>query len=130
MPVTWEWTHKIGEISVRREEKKDEFINFKLNIYSGNCLAIVLYEFKDSETKESKYNFWCFWNDLQHLKRCLGLKKGYNNLFKDEGSDNWTKIKLNTYYSQSIKMADLFAKAGHKVELYYKPFKAKKIKIK
>ena len=37
------------------------------------------------------------------------------------------KIKLNTYYTEATKIAEQFAKAGIKAELYYKePKKSKK----
>ena len=69
------------------------------------------------------YQFVTFFNDLNHLKRCLGLLKCWDgttsNLFKNV----ILKVKLNTYFKDCIKMAELFAKGGIKVELYYKEIK-------
>ena len=102
---------------------------FKLNIYNANCVGAVIYEWKQKDEETGKvhdmYQFWGFWSDLKHLKRCLGLIKDYNgnysNLYNGSvDSDNWVKLKLNVYYKGMSKIARLFAKAGYKVEIYYK----------
>lgn len=111
MAVNWTWKHKKGVITWMCGKEK-----FKVNIYSANCLGALIYDFRDEETKKSMYQFVGFWYDETHLKRCLGLVKGYDNHYKD----TIAKIKLNTYYKDSCKIAPLFAKAGFKVELYYK----------
>lgn len=120
----------MGVISVTRTRPDNQKqIRFKLNMYSANCVAAIIYEYKEKDEETGKvhnmYQFFGFWNDLDHLKRCLGLMKSYDgtctNLYNGtEDWDNWTKLKLNTYYPEMIKVAALFAKAGHKVELYYK----------
>ena len=54
---------------------------------------------------------------MENLKNMLGLiKKFKDNIYKDV----IMKIKLNTYYNDTLKIAQLFTKAGFKVELYYK----------
>lgn len=126
----------MGEILVERTRPDTgDKRRFKLNIYGANCVAAVVYEYKevDSNTgkKRDMYRFWCFWNNISHLKRCLGLIKDYDgsksNLYNGtQDWDNWKKLKLNIYYKDMLKMAELFAKAGHKVELYYKEPKVKK----
>lgn len=120
----------MGVISVTRTRPDNqEQIRFKLNMYSANCVAAVVYEFKQKDEETGKihnmYNFWTFWNDMNHLKICLGLKKDWqgkkNNLY--DGSydmDCWTKIKLNKYYTEMLEVGSLFAKAGFNVEYYYK----------
>lgn len=141
MSVNWSWKHKLGTIDVVRkmpEGQKD--IRFKLNLYAANCVAAIINDFKqvDPETgkKKDMYTFFGFWNDLDHLKRCLGLTKNYDglreNLYKSDDTygDTWVKIKLNTYYPEMIKVGALFAKAKHNVELYYKEPKEDKKKCK
>ena len=138
MSVNWSWKHKMGEVSVERTvPDTGKKIRFKLNMYSANCLAAVIYEFKEKDNDNkvhNMYRFWCFWNDIKHLERCLGLRKDYDGDHKNvyNGSvdwDNWKKIKLNVYYKEMLAVAGAFAKAGHKVELYYKePKKEKKSK--
>lgn len=130
MSVNWSWKHKIGTISVERTmPDTGAKERFKLNIYSANCVGAVIYEFKEKNEETGKvrnmYRFWCFWGDLKHLKRCLGLIKNYDgkysNLYNGSVSwDNWIKLKLNVYYKEMLTVAGLFAKAGHKVEIYYK----------
>lgn len=115
MAVNWNWNKKIGVATM--QNLKGE--KYKLNIYEANCLGALIYEFKDTNGKPM-YQFYGFWNDIKHLKNCLGLSREYkDNLYKGE----MLKIKLNSFYKDSIKMAGLFAKANIKVELYYKEIK-------
>ena len=101
----------------------------KLNIYRANCVGAVIYEWKQKDEKTGKaqdmYQFWGYWNDLNHLKRCIGLIKDYNgnysNLYNGSmDSDKWVKLKLNVYYREMLTVARLFTKAGYKVEIYHK----------
>ena len=129
MSVNWSWKYKMGEITVVRKLPDNKTLKFKLNLYSANCVAAIIYEFKEQDPETGKmhdmYNFFGFWNDIDHLKRCLGLKKNYDGEKVDlydgvHGIDNYIKIKLNTWYKEMIKVGALFAQAKHKVELYYK----------
>lgn len=108
--VNWNWDRKMGEITAVDERTKNKF---NINLYEGNCLAVAIYEFQDS----NQYQFMYFWNDIQHLKHCLGLTKQYkDNVY----GDSIYKVKLNAYFKDCISMAKAFAKAGYTVELYYK----------
>ena len=66
------------------------------------------------------YNFF---NDITHLKKCVGLMKDWKgelrNLFKDE----WVKWRLNTYFKDTFSIAKVLTKAGYAVELYYEEIK-------
>lgn len=115
MSVNWDWKHKMGTMYCKNLNNQ----KYTLKIYKANCLGAIIYEYKDNETKEDMYRFSHFWNDEKHLKRLLGLVKKEDNLY----NDFLIKIKLNTYYKDSIKIAELFAKTGFKVELYYKEIK-------
>ena len=118
MAVNWYWKYKMGTLFFRCKlgnETNNEVVKYKINIYGGNCLGALIHDYKDEETKKDMYQFYSFWNDEKHLKKCLGLVKGYDNLYKDV-----VKVKLNTYYKDMCKIAPLFAKVGIKVELYYK----------
>lgn len=116
MAVNWNWKDKRGEVIIKNEldDKK-----YKINIYIGNCLMVWIYDYKDEETKKNMYQFYSYFLDYNHLKNCLGMSKNY----KDNILKNVCKIKLNTYYKDSLKIAALFAKSGIKVELYYKEIK-------
>lgn len=116
MPVNWSWKRKIGTMYCKDENSNSKY---KLNIYQANCLGAIIYEYKDEETKQDMYRFNHFWNCENHLKRCLGLCKDEDDIYED-----WLiKIKLNTFFKDSIKIAKLFARKGYKVELYYKEVK-------
>ena len=122
MSVNWSWKAKKGYMVVEQKPNENVSQKFKVNIYQANCLGALIYDFKDKETKKDMYNFWGFWNDESHLKKCLGLTKNYDGK-KENIYDGWqkiTKVVLNTYYKDYTKIASNFAKAGIKVELYYK----------
>lgn len=136
MSVNWSWKHKMGEITIRGRKG---FKNYKVNLYHANCLCAMIYEYKDKETKEKMYQFYGFFNDEQHAKRCLGIEptKTYDyeqkkyvtekeNIYKDE----WVKVSLNIFYKDMEKFAKLLARAKFdkmKIEIYYKePKQAKK----
>lgn len=128
MAVNWSWNYKLGSYRlVQKNPATGEKKAFKVNLYCANCLAACIYEYKDKNTKQDMYSFQGFWNDAKHLSNCLGLtgdNKG-DNIYNDpNGNGVVTKIKLNMYYKKdALKIAELFALAGHKVELYYKEIK-------
>ena len=113
MAVTWQWKDKMGEITCNRNGVG----KYKLSVYTGNCIAVFVYHYK--EKGEKYYTCHGFFGDKAHMKRCLGLEKGCDNIYKDE----WQKIKLNTHFKNSIVLAEAFAKAGYKVELYHQEIK-------
>ena len=86
--LTWNWKNKIGTWTEVQKERE-----FKFNIYKCNGLAVIIYEFK--EDGKEKYNVHSFFTDLTHLKNCLGLNKGYDNIF----ATNLRKIEI---YEDSI----------------------------
>lgn len=125
MSVNWKWEDKIGEVFIEQEKEKGVKHSFKLDMYTGNCLAIVLYNYKvkdnDNGNMVEKYSLYCWFSDMKHLKNCLGL----SNQYKDNVLTEIKKVRLNTYYlndrvPELLKMAYLFTKANIKVELFYK----------
>lgn len=141
MSVNWSWKHKMGEICVEQSHSipsandinTKDVMKFKVNLYHANCLFAAIYEYVDPEQLDDKgkpkrlYQFYGFFADMDHLSRCIGLKpmecngeKQYINLYDGKNSiDHWTKIRLNTYYKENLKIATAFTKAKFKVELYY-----------
>lgn len=126
--LRWNWDRKMGEIVVKTMSGKKA----KLHIYEGNCLGAIMDEWRDQNDHKVKYRVWGYFNDEEELKMRVGLKafchwddnKTYKeNCYKDE----WEKFKLNIYYKDALRIAKIVAKAGYKVELYYKePKQAKK----
>lgn len=105
MAATWMWRDKLGTITFDYGRGKSTH-----NLYTGgNCLAVMLYEYK--ENGKEMYSFNGFWEDVKHLKRCLD-----GGIYEEA-----VKVKLNAYYKDAAKVAELFAKhTGAKVELFYK----------
>lgn len=116
MSVNWQWKDKMGTIQC-----SDYQGDYTLNVYSGNCLCVLTYEYIENDVE--KYTFHGFFNDLDHLKICVGLKKDYNGDLKNIYKDTWVKWKLNTYFKDTLKIADALTKSGFAVELYYEVIK-------
>ena len=79
MALHWQWSEKCGEMLFRENDGKE----YTLSLYEGNAFLIMLYEYKD-ETGEDYYNMVSFWVDEAHAKNCLGLSKGYDNIYHGE----------------------------------------------
>ena len=123
--LTWNWNKRIGVIAI-----KDPLDNKRrsINIYKTNCLGALINEWYDKQEKKRMYQVVGFWNDEKHLKNQLGLTKEFkdDNYFKD--TLNTIEIRLNTYYSDTMKVAKWFAKAKIKVVLFYQEPKDKGVK--
>lgn len=117
MSVNWLWKDKMGGIQWKNREGQA----FTVNVYKGNCLCVMIYEY----THEDKplYDFFGFFNDDSHLKRCIGLMKDFDGNKKNIYADEWISWKLNTYYKDSFTLAKWLTKAGFPVELYYEEIK-------
>ena len=93
MALNWEWTDKMGEITID---------GYNANLYKGNALCIAVGEKDDT--------YWLIWfaADKDHLKNMLGLTPGYEECFSHF---NISKFKLNTAYKESKQIIDLIIKA-------------------
>lgn len=113
MAVNWKWKDKMGEVTCKNILGQ----KFTVNVYQANCLAALVYE----ENEEHKnYEFWSFFNDIDHLKLCLGLKKDYTGTCENIYKDTFVKWKLNIFFKEALTIAKWIAKAGYPVEIYYK----------
>lgn len=127
MAVNWRWENKCGELTMHND-RTDK--NYKISIYAGsNCMAVLLYEYKDEETKKDMYQFMGFWDDMDHFKRCMGLKTKDVYLGDDENIyADAVKLKINVAKAprECYKIIDVFAKyTKAKIEVYYKESKKK-----
>lgn len=107
MAVKWSWKDKMGRITFEDYENN----KFVVNIYRGNCLAVLINEWR--EEGKDKYNVYSFFLDADHLKRVA----------KDDPKIFFYKVKtirLNTYYKESITLLKTFTQVGYKVTAYYK----------
>lgn len=104
MALNWSWSEKCGEAVFEQRGKE-----FTVNLYQGNAYLIFIYEYE--EDGNNMYNLFTFWADKVHAKRCLGLEKGYENLYSDE-RDKLKKIRINkSKFSKTSEMVGLLAKA-------------------
>lgn len=108
MAVNWSWKNKMGTMTFSHRDGE----KYKVTLYQGNCLGVMIYHYTGED--KHNYSFDGCWLDLAHLKRCLGLAKGHDNIY-----NNIVKIRLNVYYKECLKIAELFAKANIKTILYY-----------
>lgn len=120
MPVTWEWEKKKGEVVFKNKNHPEE--TFKWNIYQANCLGAFIYEYTDRK-EGPMYQFMCFFSDVHHMKRMLGLEKcrdgNKSNLLKDWYMDyELDHIKLDTNYPDVEKLTRYFTQAGFEVRLF------------
>ena len=92
----------IGKIVIKQGENK-----FNLQIRQGNCLAVIIYVQKATDT------LYTFFDDEQHLKNMM---KNYGNVLSDEV----VSIELNMFYKENYTLLKYFVKSGYKVKCYYK----------
>lgn len=67
-----------------------------MSLYEGNAYLIVLREDEVNET----YSLITFWADKEHMLRCLGLRKDYNNNIYE---DSWLKVRINKAKCRNYK---------------------------
>lgn len=105
------YTKKMGELILMQDGKE-----FKIYIYGANALCAFIYEYE----KEGKTmaQLWNFFGDITHMRRCLGLVKGYNATIHPSEVKN---LRLNMAYEECPKMLKVFVKAGFEVTAYYEP---------
>lgn len=109
MALRWDFDKDfVGKIKLNK--------NSYQNLYSGNALLIGCYEWTDDDNKEM-YQLGMFFCDKDHMKNCLGLSKGCDNIY--EGYD--IIIELSSAYKETPTIVSALAKA--------KGFKSLTIKI-
>lgn len=94
--LNWNWNERVGTLEVE-EYRKDHTDKNTYYLYQGNALLIVMAEWEEDGAE--RYTVRDFWTDKEHMKLCLGLVKGHNNIH-----DNWRKI---TFYKDKIRQRDL-----------------------
>ena len=112
MALVWDFNYKCGTITFLngRTAKEETY-----NIYQGNAFLIVLDE------DEKTYNLITFFADSKHCRNCLGLSKGFSNIFE---TNPVTKITIYHdiygYSSQLVKhLIDAFPNI--KITLIHSP---------
>lgn len=106
MALQWNWKDKMGKFTIRQKGKK-----FNANIYSGNALAVFVYEYTDGG--KEMYSLYDFFADKKH---CDNIIKNHKRLFFE---DEVVSIELNLFYKSAQKLLDIFVKNGYRVLCYY-----------
>lgn len=110
--LTVHYAAKMGKITVRTHKGNGKQ---RLGIYHCNGLAAIVTDPHTDSKGQTVRTLWAALFDSVHLNRCLGLVKGYDDIFKND----IVAIKLNTYWPAAITMLKAFTKAGYEVRCYY-----------
>lgn len=119
MALYWEWKDKCGEATFINREGKE----YTVNLYKGNAFLIFINEYKETDKDGEVHNMYSlhsFFADEVHAKNCLGLTKGYTNMFNDN-CDRLVKLRLNKdKYPYTKKLIAMLVKAFDEltIELY------------
>jgi len=106
MALQWSFKEKCGEVTMRNSEGQE----WALSLYEGNALLIMLHEYE--QDSGSYYNLAGFFADKTHMKRCLGLEKGYEENIYNTDASRITKLRLNKAKSHYVRdIVTSFAKA-------------------
>ena len=106
MALQWNWKDKMGKLTIRKKGKK-----FNVNIYSGNFLAVFVYEYTDGGNE--MYSLYDFFADKKH---CDNIIKNHQRLFLDEV----VSIELNLFYKSAQNLLKILVENGYEVSCYYK----------
>jgi len=104
--LTWDFKKPIGRVDVTQKGNKATY-----NLYQGNAFMIMLWE--DSK----QYQLITFWADEKHAKNCLGLTKGYDNIY--DGIYDEMTFHLDGNYDICYKIAALLKRARIRHTLTY-----------
>ena len=110
MALQWNWKDKMGKLTIRQKGKK-----FNVNIYSGNFLAVFVYEYTDEGNE--MYSLYDFFADKKHVSKIISNRKKLID-------DDVVKIELNLWYKSARELLPYLVKNGYKVECYYKETKS------
>ena len=95
MALQWHWDKKVGEAVFDDLYLSDPTKELTVNLYEGNAFLIFVHEYKDI------YNVFSYFGDKEHMNMCLGLTKGYDNIFLHGG--RLKKISFNKAKSRNYK---------------------------
>ena len=122
MAVRWEWKAKVGEINYKRicPEHKEQEGRWKLEMFSGgNCMCAFIRRY--TQNGEKVYDFFSFFDDLKHAKRCLEDFRLEQMAFGEHKVIN-VKLKVtgpNAYSNREmLQLGKILASMKYKVILY------------
>ena len=104
MSLNWNWNEKVGYAIVESQGK-----TFELSLYKGNAYLIFIDEYEENGDKY--YSLYSFFADKQHALNCLGLAKGYENIFIHDGKSDIKEIALSPKYPYLSQLLGMLLKA-------------------
>lgn len=110
MALNWRWEEKIGEALFDYNDKQ-----VIVNLYQGNAYLIFINEY--NENGKDMYSMFSFWVDESHMKNCLGLNKGTDNIYTDE-SCKLREIWFDKNYRYLNKVVPALVKAFDNIDIH------------
>lgn len=107
MSLNWNFKKDFYGVMITRYQTKDETIVNQYNLYDGNALMIACFE------TNKKYQVRDFFTNKDHMKNCLGLTKGFENIHEDRE----IKLVLKPNSKSAKTIAESFIKAKFKKRL-------------
>lgn len=111
--LLWDWKKRIGTAYF----KSDKYGEFEISLYQGNAFLIMLNEYE--KDGEDVYDVFGFFVDEPHMKKCLGISKGCNNIYDCE-SYKLVKIDIDKSYTYLDKLIKALVKAFDDIEIHVK----------
>lgn len=109
MALTWKWSEPCGITYMKGTDEKYHYHR----LWKGNAELIAMYpKFVD---RHCEWNLTWFFCDIPHMKNCLGLSKGYKNIFE---KDSFKSFILFYDRCNAYKIAELLQKAFPDVSIY------------
>ena len=110
MAVIWSYNRKQGELTF------DNGTTGTIDLYEGNCLLVGLNRLRMTPDGWEYQMPPYFFNDETHAKACLGLTKGYDDMF--EGHDIHLTLYRNMWSKSDLKkLISLFVQRTGKLTL-------------
>lgn len=106
MALNWQFSQRAGVIFLPSGQM--------LTCYQGNAYLIML-----NETK-TEYTLVSFWADAEHMRNCLGLSRGYGNIYSDWSGAKWVLYKDKC--KNASKIAEALVRAFDAVTVQVLPF--------
>lgn len=115
MALNWDWKESCGTLTVSNRKRNkdgwtDEWEDMEVKLYQGNAWLIMLHEWK--EDNEDYWEMFSFFVDEAHMKNCLGLSEGHENMFLSH--EKWQKLKKLSLIKDKNRYTNKIVKAFKK----------------
>ena len=110
MALTWDWNKRIGTAYF----KSDVYGDFEISLYQGNAFLIMLNEYENDG--KDVYDMFGFFVDEPHMKKCLGISKGCENLYDNE-IYTLVKVDIDKNYLYLDKLIKALVKAFDSIDI-------------